>query len=58
MEDYNRAIEINSKYADAYYNRGFTRIFSNDKTGGCSDFNMAKKLGSTEANVPIRKYCQ
>ncbi len=41
IEDYNKAIELNPKYAEAFYNRGFAK----------------GELGYSKAYEAIRKYC-
>ena len=44
IADYNEALRINPKYADAYYNRGITRAELGDKPGAIQDFQKAADL--------------
>jgi tetratricopeptide (TPR) repeat protein/S1-C subfamily serine protease len=39
--DYNKAIELNPKYANAYSNRGINKFESGDKVGAIADFEQA-----------------
>jgi tetratricopeptide (TPR) repeat protein len=57
IEDYSKAIEIENDYAEAYYNRGLTRIFLDDLEGGAIDLSKAGELGIEEAYNVIKRYC-
>ena len=57
IDDYTRAIEINPKYANAYYQRGLARIKSGQKDSGCLDLSKARELGVKEAYEIIREKC-
>ena len=41
ISDYNRALEINPDYAQAYGNRGLARLRSGDKQGAIADLQTA-----------------
>ena len=53
---YNRAIQKNASFAEAYYNRGLTRIFDNDKEGGLSDLSKAGELGLYNAYAVMKHF--
>ena len=36
--DFNKAIELNPKYAEVYVKRGLSKILLKDKQSGCQDF--------------------
>ncbi len=55
--DYNKCIELNPKYADAYYGRGFAKYYSNDKNGACLDWSQAGELGYADAYSTIKEKC-
>ncbi len=57
IENYNKAIEINPKDADTYYNRGLAKIELGQKYSGCLDLSKAGDLGHSEAYEAIKKYC-
>ena len=51
IDDYNKAIDINSKYEDAIYNRGNARFKFGDKQGALKDYNMATELNPEDADA-------
>ena len=51
IEDYTRAIELDSSYAPAYYNRGISKYELKDSDGAFKDFNKAIKLDSNFASA-------
>ena len=57
LQDFNRAIELNPKKANAYLSRGLAKIVIGDKNGGCLDFSKAGELGNVSAYDLIKKYC-
>jgi len=57
IQDLNKAIELNPKFADAYINRGIAKITSGQKDDGCLDLSKAGELGYAEAYEAIKEYC-
>lgn len=53
-----RAILLDDKLAEAYYNRGLARMKSGDKNGGISDLGKAGELGIYSAYSIIKSYNQ
>lgn len=43
--DFNRAIDLEPDFAEAYYNRGVLKNSMGDKKGAAADFLKAEKLG-------------
>ena len=48
---YTQAIELNPNYAEAYYNRGFTRAKLGDKQGALADYNEALRINPNYAKA-------
>jgi len=44
IADYNKAIQLNPDYAEAYTNRGRAKLFLKDYTGAIADYNKAIQL--------------
>ncbi|MGN1263867.1 MAG: tetratricopeptide repeat protein [Prevotella sp.] len=55
-EAFTKAIELDSNLAEAYYNRGIARIFSEKTEEGISDLSKAGELGLYTAYSVIKKY--
>lgn len=56
IDDYTAAIRLNPNFAEAYYNRGLTRIFAGNTAEGLSDLSKAGELGLYDAYSIIKKY--
>ena len=56
IDDYTRAIALEEHLAEAYYNRGLSRIRANKKTEGIADLSKAGELGLYQAYSVIKKY--
>jgi tetratricopeptide (TPR) repeat protein len=57
IEDFDKAIQLNTKSEEAYYNRGIAKILSGQTASGCSDLSKAGELGYAEANEDIENFC-
>ena len=55
IEDYSRALEIDSHLAEAYYNRGLARIANKQQTEGIGDLSKAGELGLYAAYSIIKR---
>jgi tetratricopeptide (TPR) repeat protein len=51
MEDYNRAIQLNKEYVEAYVNRGVLKYQLQDFQGSVGDFNQALTLDDKYAEA-------
>lgn len=58
LQDFTKAIALKSDYGDAYYGRAVARFKSGDKTGACSDIQMAVKLKVKGAEEQISDICK
>ena len=57
IADFNKAIELNPNYAEAYSSRGLSKLSLHQKDEGCMDLSKAGELGYYEAYDMIKKYC-
>ncbi|MBO5846591.1 MAG: tetratricopeptide repeat protein, partial [Bacteroidales bacterium] len=58
LEDYNRAIELNEDFAEAWYNRGVTRIYLGERNEGLRDLSRAGELGIYKAYNLIKRFSE
>jgi tetratricopeptide (TPR) repeat protein len=58
IKDYNKAIELNSKLACAYRNRGITKYILGEKEEACLDWIKAAELGDKKAPGLLLKNCK
>lgn len=58
IEDFNKAIELDPQFAEAYNNRGIAKFKLGDLNGACSDWHKAGELGTMAAPDNIRQYCK
>ena len=54
---YSKALEINPEFAEAYYNRGLTRLYLTDTVAACTDFSKAGQFGFADVYPILRKSC-
>ena len=55
--DYNKAIEINPKYAPVYIHHGAVKALIGDMKGACSDWRKASELGDKNTAKWVRDQC-
>lgn len=57
-DDYTKAIAINPKLGQAYFNRGATYLNMQQTARACADWKEASALGFAQADEMIRGYCR
>ena len=57
LKCYNRVIELNPEYGNAYFHRSSVRISIGMRPFGCLDLRAAKELGVEGAKEALEKYC-
>jgi len=57
LEDYSKAIELNSEFAEAYFNRALTHIVLLDNITACSDLMTSESLGYNRSNDFQMYFC-
>jgi tetratricopeptide (TPR) repeat protein len=58
LDDYNKAIELNPIYGEAYNNRAIIYLNKKEIEKACIDLKSAQKLGISNADSLIMKYCK
>lgn len=56
VDDFSAALSMDSRIAEAYYNRGLCRIRSGHRSSGIEDLSKAGELGLYDAYSIIKKY--
>ena len=56
IDDYTAAIAVDSRLAEAWFNRGLCRIYASDEAEGVQDLSKAGELGLYKAYSIIKKY--
>jgi tetratricopeptide (TPR) repeat protein len=57
IPDYDVIIKADPKNAEAYYNRGISKMNVQDFKSGCDDFRKAVELGYKPAEQMVNIYC-
>lgn len=57
ISDYNKAIELNPNYADAYNNRSIAKESIGDLNGACEDARKAISLGNESSVKWVSDNC-
>ena len=56
LEDYDKALELDPEFAEAYFNRGLTHIFLGNNKQGIMDLSKAGELGIVSAYNIIKRF--
>ena len=54
--DYTRAIELNDRFAEAYFNRGLARMYTGNVNEGAADLSKAGELGLFQAYNVMKRF--
>ena len=57
MEDFNKAIDLQSEYAEAYDLRGLCKAELGDNAGACEDWRLSFEKGYNPAFNLLEKFC-
>ena len=58
IADYDKAIELNKEFAEAYFNRGLTHIFLGNNKNGIADLSKAGELGIVSAYNILKRFTE
>lgn len=54
---YNKVIELDATYYEAWHGRGICKISSGNSESGCADLRKAKELGSMDVDLDLQDFC-
>jgi len=58
VTEYSKAIRIEPRFSEAWFNRGLIKLIKGDKQSGCVDISKAGELGLNQAYSLIQKFCK
>lgn len=58
IAEYTKAITIEPRFTEAWFNRGLVRLIKGEKQSGCADISKAGELGQNQAYSIIQKFCK
>jgi len=56
--EFSKAIILEPRFSEAWFNRGMTKLIKGDKQGGCFDISKAGELGLNQAYSIIQRFCK
>ncbi len=56
--EFTKAISIDPRFAEAWFNRGLIKLIKGEKLSGCTDISKAGELGQNQAYSLIQKFCK
>ena len=57
LKYFNKAIELNQYFSEAYFERGVAKQKNNDKEGACKDWKTASAFGYKDSTYSLDKFC-
>jgi tetratricopeptide (TPR) repeat protein len=58
IEEFSKAIKLEPRFSEAWFNRGMVKLIKGDKQGGCFDISKAGELGLNQAYSIIQRFCK
>ena len=58
IADFDKLLEINPKYKDAYFERGNAKYKAGKKKEACDDWKIAKEYENKDAEKSLKKHCK
>ncbi|NVO10677.1 MAG: tetratricopeptide repeat protein [Bacteroidales bacterium] len=58
IDEYNKAIIIEPRFSEAWFNRGLVKLIKGEKQNGCLDISKAGELGLNQAYSIIQRFCK
>ena len=58
VNEYSKAIKLEPRFSEAWFNRGLVKLIKGDKQSGCVDISKAGELGQNQAYSLIQKFCK
>ena len=58
LDDFNKTIELDPGYSNAWHNRGLSHYQLNQHDLACEDWQKAKELGFAKAGEMLDRYCK
>jgi tetratricopeptide (TPR) repeat protein len=56
--EFTKAITIDPRFSEAWFNRGLIKLIKGEKQNGCADISKAGELGQNQAYSIIQKFCK
>lgn len=58
INQYDKAIQLEPRFSEAWFNRGLAKLIKGDKQSGCLDVSKSGELGQNQAYSIIQKFCK
>lgn len=58
IEQYGKAIKLEPRFSEAWFNRGLIKLIKGTKQSGCFDISKAGELGLNQAYSIIQRFCK
>jgi tetratricopeptide (TPR) repeat protein len=58
IAEFDKAINLEPRFAEAWFNRGLAKLIKGEKQGGCFDISKSGELGLNQAYSIIQRFCK